>query len=70
MEERIKGSMIITPKDIQIITGKHYSKALVEHELVRDALGKPKHGKLTIKEYCEYFQLNYQEVITHLNNHR
>lgn len=69
--ELIKGSMIISTKDIQIITGKTYNKANKEHVAVRDALGKDKQNyKLSIKEYCDYFQLDYDEVVRHLNAYR
>lgn len=57
-----KGRIIITAKDIQVITGKSQSTAYTELKTVRDALGKEGHQYLTIKEYCQYCGLDEQEV--------
>lgn len=67
--ESLKGGLLITAKDIEIITGHNISYATKEHQAVRDALGK-KTKKLTVKEYCDYCELDYQEVIHHLNKYR
>jgi type IV secretory pathway VirB4 component len=67
--EQLKGGILISPKDIQIITGLSNNRASREHQAIRDALGKTC-KRLTIKEYCDYNQLNLEEVITYLNANR
>ena len=67
----IKGGMLITPKDIQLITGiTNNSSAQREHLLVRDAIGKKNSKRLTIKEYCDYWEINYEETVNFLNDNR
>jgi hypothetical protein len=67
--EHLKGGIFITPKDIEIITGLSNNRALRQHQSVRDALGKTG-KKLTVKEYCDYNQLNYEEIIQYINPFR
>ena len=67
---KIFGGMFITPRDIQIITGINSVRSSQrEHTSVRDALGK-KSKRLTIKEYCDYWEINYLEMIQFLNANR
>ncbi|MBD3638147.1 MAG: hypothetical protein HUJ25_12415 [Crocinitomicaceae bacterium] len=67
---RIKGGMLITPKDIQLITGTNCANtARREHRTVRDAFGITT-TRLSIKMYCEYWQLDYEETVEFLNTNR
>lgn len=67
--EKLKGSPMISPKDIAIITGKHYRNAWTEHRSTRDALNKKK-GKLTVTDYCKFYDLDFNEVVSALNSYR
>lgn len=46
----------------------NYKSAQREHQAIRDALSKTQttsidsKKKLTVKEYCNYMQLDYQEI--------
>lgn len=66
---RLKRGLLITPKDIRVITGCAVSTARREHRLVRDILGKTKR-RLTVKEYCTYFEFDYAEVVEYINPFR
>ena len=67
--EELKGGIYISPKDIQVLSDCTIDKARKEHALVRDVLEiEPK--KLTVKAYCDYFKLDYELVITYLNQYR
>jgi hypothetical protein len=65
----LKGGLLITAKEIQRITGFTLKVAQREHRCVRDSLGK-KSKRLTVKEYCNYFELDNQEIIIFLNTYR
>ncbi len=67
--ENLKGGIFITPKDIQILTNGHIVRARIDHLAVRDALGKTS-KKLTVREYCDYHQLDYDTVVAHINTFR
>jgi hypothetical protein len=69
-EKKLKGGMLITARDIQIITGTENSRvARREHQTVRDTLGK-KGTRLSLKEYCDYWELDLNETIDFLIEHR
>ena len=68
--EQLKGGILITPKEIQALTGSSLNAAQKEHKAVRDALGKKKSKRLTVKEYCDYFELDWDEVVSYLNPYR
>ncbi len=69
-KKKLKGGMLITARDIQIITGSISDEsARREHRTVRDALGKTK-PRLSIKEYCDYWELNLEETLNFLNENR
>ncbi|CAG5082796.1 hypothetical protein SAMN05216474_2145 [Lishizhenia tianjinensis] len=65
----LKGSKLISTKDIQIITGYSIEVCRRDHRTVRDALGK-KSKMLTVKEYCDYYELDYSEIVSYLNPYR
>jgi hypothetical protein len=67
--EELKGSIYITPKEIQHLTGKGYGAAHREHLQIRDALGK-RNNNLAVEEYCEYNQVRYETVVRKLNKIR
>jgi hypothetical protein len=67
---KIKGGMLITPRDILLITGGSCTNsAYREHLQVRDALGK-KSKRLSIKAYCDYWELDYEMTVAFLNANR
>lgn len=69
-KKQLKGGMLITGRDIQLITGTtSENSAWREHRQVRDALGK-KGRRLSIKEYCSYWELDLNETIEFLQNNR
>jgi len=67
---RLKGSILVTVKEIQIIIGSSsYEVARREHQKVRQALKKTS-KYLTLKEYCEYFEIPYNDAIEFINRYR
>ena len=67
--ERLKGSIFITAKEIQIITECSARAANGEHKAIRDALGI-EHRRLTVKQYCDYWKIDYDMVVFQINNFR
>jgi len=67
--ERLKRGIFITPKEIQILTGFAKTTAQREHKLIRDSLSRST-KRLTVREYCNYFEINFQEVVNYLNQYR
>ena len=67
--ETPKGGVLITPKEIQLLTGRGYKACQKEHLAIRDALGKTG-GMISIGEYCAFNQLDYDEVVSYLNQFR
>ncbi len=68
--EEVKGGVLITPKDIQLITGCTLNSAQKEHKAVRDALGKKSTKRLTVVEYCKYYEFNLEEIVAYINKYR
>ena len=56
--------IVIYPSDIMALTDKSYSYARKEIQRIKKALNKQNHHKLTIKEYCEYYAFDINEVNT------
>ncbi len=57
-----EGGILLTVKDLMKITGSEsYRGSAYLHKAVRDCLGK-KGRKLTVKEYCEYEDLDFTYV--------
>ena len=54
--------IVIYPKDIVRLTNKSESYARKELHRIKKALNKQSHHKITIKEYCEYYDFNLNEV--------
>jgi hypothetical protein len=58
----MEGGIFLTVKDLQRLLGcDNYNTANRHHLAIRDALGK-KSKHLTIKEYCEYEELDFKYV--------
>lgn len=67
---KIRGGMLLSVRDIELITGiTNGRSAQREHLTIRDALGKTS-KRLSIKEYCDYWGLNYEETAQFLNDNR
>lgn len=63
----LKGSIFLTPKDIQQIVGCSITTARREYNKIRTALQK---DKITIVDYCNYWKTDLEFVIIHLNQFR
>ena len=59
-EEKI-GSELITPEEIQIITGLDYEAAVRDHAYVRECIGSQSND-LMVSQYCEFHGLDTEEV--------
>lgn len=67
---KIKGGILITPKDIMLLTGINCERtAQKEHLTIRDSLGITT-KRLTIKKYCDYWEMDYEEVANFLHHNR
>ena len=53
--------------DIITLTDKSESYARKEIQTLKKVLKKEKHQKVTIKEYCQYYGLNIEEVLAVLS---
>ena len=55
--------LCIYPKDIQIITGKsdRYGRYIIKK--IKDHFSKEQHQLVTIDEFCQYMDLQYDAVI-------
>ncbi len=67
--EKLKGGIFLTPKDIQNLQDCTLNTARIEHRTIRDTLGI-KHGKLTIKQWADYWEIDIELVIFKLNDSR
>ncbi len=65
--ENLKGSVYITPKDIQLILGCHITTARIELVTLREELGK---DRITVDEYCQYWKTDQKLVVDCLNKYR
>lgn len=54
--------IVIYPSDIIMLTEKSESYARKEIQNLKRVLNKEKHQKVTIKEYCNYYGFNIEEV--------
>jgi hypothetical protein len=59
--------IVIYTADIMILTDKSESYARKEIQNLKRALNKEKHQKVTIKEYCQYYGFNIDEVLAVLS---
>jgi len=62
----MEGGILFTIKDLQRLLGiDNYKSAAKQHKTVRDSLNK-KGKKITIKEYCECEDLDFEYVWEYL----
>ncbi len=54
--------LVIYPRDIKRITGRSESTARNEINYLKVVLEKEKHQKITIEEYCDYYDLKFEDV--------
>jgi hypothetical protein len=59
--------IVIYSADIMQLTDKSESYARKEIQALKKALHKEKHQKVTIKEYCQYYGFNIEEVLAVLS---
>ena len=58
----MESGIYLTIKDLMKITGSYsYDGTGNTHRAIRDAIGKNKR-KLTIREYCEYEGVSFEEI--------
>lgn len=67
--EKLIGSVLITIEEIQMINGGDYEQAQSEHRNVINAIGS-KSNQLMVTQYCEYYDLDQDEIFDFLNGHR
>ena len=59
--------LCIYPNEVAIITGKSMSSSRQLIRQIKDAYAKQKHQLVTIKEFCDYEGLPYDEVFNMIN---
>ena len=59
--------IVIYTSDIRLLTDKSESYARKEIQSLKRVLNKEKHQKVTIKEYCQYYGFNIDEVLAVLS---
>ncbi|WP_396167566.1 hypothetical protein [Flavobacterium sp.] len=59
--------IVIYTADIMVLTDKSESYARKEIQNLKKVLNKEKHQKVTIKEYCQYYGFNIDEVLSVLS---
>ncbi|WP_418511958.1 hypothetical protein [Corallibacter sp.] len=58
----------IYPSDVEAITGKSKKTAQTLVRTIKDVYQKEKHQVVTIREFCEYMGLEYEDVFNEINN--
>jgi hypothetical protein len=60
-------NIFFTIKDLMFLLGcDSYNSAQRQHKSVRKKLGKKKTHKLTIREYCDFEELDFDYVLAYL----
>jgi hypothetical protein len=59
--------LCIDAKEAAIVLGKAPSTAQTLLRTIKDALGKKKHQPVTIKEFCVYKDLPYEDIFNMIN---
>ena len=64
---KIMNRIIITTNDVMFLTGKSesYSQKLIKS--IKDAYDKKKHQPISIRLFCDYMDLPYEEVFNTVN---
>lgn len=60
--KNVYARLCIYPKDIMLITGRSYSYALRLLREIRKSYHKPKNGMVSYVEFCEYANLDIEDV--------
>ena len=60
--------LCIYPKEVSIILNKSISSSQELIRTIKDVYGKKKHQVVTIREFCEYEGLPYEDVFNMINN--
>jgi hypothetical protein len=60
--------IVIHTKDVAALKGISNDTALKLLKTIKDVYGKKKHQDVTIREFCEYEDLPYEEVFALINN--
>ena len=57
------GGIFITVNDVQLLLGcERYNTAWIYYKSVRDAINKKHSKKITIKEFCDYEELDFNYI--------
>ena len=57
------GGIFISVSDVQVLLGcERYATAWAYYNSVRDAIAKKHSKKITIKEFCEYEELDFEYI--------
>ena len=67
MSKMTKSVVVVTPKDIQRITGYCYKTAGRIHRQIRQFTGKRPSQLITIDDFCDFTGLTRENVETLLN---
>ncbi len=66
----MEGGIFLTVKDLQLLMGlDNYNSANRIHIAIRDAIGK-KRSLITIKQYCEFEELEFEYVWNYLRGEK
>lgn len=66
-EKKVSGGIFLSVKDLMRITGSEsYESCRQTHQALRDSSGSEKR-KLTVKEYCDLEQIDFDETVKFLN---
>ena len=57
----------IDPSDIEILIGRDIGTAQKLLRTIKDALGKKKHQRVTIKEFCDYIGFPFEDTCNMIN---
>ncbi|GAA3784253.1 hypothetical protein GCM10022271_15770 [Corallibacter vietnamensis] len=60
----------IYPSDVEAITGKSKKTAQTLVRTIKDVYQKKKHQVVTIREFCDYMGLEYDDVFNEINKKR
>jgi hypothetical protein len=59
--------LCIYPNEVAAVSGRSISSSRALIRLIKDVYGKPKRQLVTIKEFCDYEGLPYDEVFNMIN---
>lgn len=64
--KRVSKRMFIHTKDVIDLTGRSYKSSLTILKEIRNAYNKPKNALVSIVEFCEYMNVEENEVVDRL----